>query len=131
VPAFVWLTVVAVLCIASVVAVARLRVRRRRRIEAAEGDVVSVASRLAGHAPLSTVNDAVGGSVRGDLDATIMAMLRAEPNVYTKTALAKQVGSGYATVLKRIAALQDDGLVVPNARGAKLALAPERPAGSS
>jgi hypothetical protein len=118
---------VVVALVGTVVAVVRLRDRiRRRRVEkAAREDVaVSVASRLTGYAPLDAEEDAPIGAVHDELDETILAILDAEPNVYTKTALAKQVGSSYGTVLKRITALQDEGRIVPNVRGAKLALAP-------
>lgn len=122
------LIVAVVLPVAIGVAAARLRDHRHQRIGRAqtrtEDVTVSVNSRLVGHAPTSTSSDTATRGRRGELDDIILALLSAEPNVYTKTALAKQVGSGYATVLKRITALQDEGRVVPNVRGAKLALAP-------
>jgi hypothetical protein len=119
------LTIAVVLSVAIGVAAARLRDHRHQRIRIAEAATeevaLSVESRLVGHAPTSTPSGT--GGRREELDDIILALLSAEPNVYTKTALARQVGSGYATVLKRIVALQDEGRVVPNVRGAKLSLA--------
>jgi hypothetical protein len=120
------LTVAIVLSVAIGIAAARVRDHRHQRIaETAKEEVaVSVTSRLAAHAPDSIPSNTATGGRRDELGDIILALLAAEPNIYTKTALAKQVGSGYATVMKRIAALQDEGRVVPNVRGAKLALAP-------
>ena len=122
------LTVAVALSVAIGVAAARLRDYRHQAIRIAEPATeevaVSVESRLVGHAPPSPPSDAATEGRRNELDDIILALLSAEPNVYTKTALAKQVGAGYATALRRIAALQDEGFVVPNVRGAKLALAP-------
>jgi hypothetical protein len=122
----VWLTLVGVLLIASAIAVTRARMSLRRRVEDREPAeiMVSVDSRLAGHEPLAPNDSASRGTGHDEMDEAILAVLRAEPNVYTKTALAKHVGCGYSTALKRVSALQVDGHVVPNVRGAKLALAP-------
>jgi hypothetical protein len=122
----VWMTVVGVVIIAIAIVVARARVSLRRRVEDREPAevTVSVGSRLAGHGPLAPIDDAPPGTGHDEMDEAIVAVLRAEPNVYTKTALAQHVGFGYATALKRVTALQNDGIVVPNVRGAKLALAP-------
>jgi hypothetical protein len=129
-----WLSPLVVVASAvSVVAVVRVRDRiHRQRVEKAahEDMAVSVVSRLADHSLVSSDSDTNIGTAHDRLDETIMAILATEPNVYTKTALAKQVGSGYANVLKRITALQDEGRVVPNARGAKLSLAAVRQSAS-
>jgi hypothetical protein len=121
-----WLTTIGVLIAAGAIAVAGTRVTLRRRADKAQLTevTVSVGSRLAGHAPAAAVDSVAVGSVQDQVDEAILAVLRATPNVYTKTALAKYVGFGYATVLKRVTVLQHGGYVVPNVRGAKLALAP-------
>jgi hypothetical protein len=121
-----WLTTIGVLIAVGAIAVAGTRVTLRRRADKAQltEATVSVGSRLAGHAPAALVDSAPVGSIHDEMDVAILAVLRATPNVYTKTALAKHVGFSYATVLKRVTALQHDGHIVPNVRGAKLALAP-------
>jgi hypothetical protein len=58
-----------------------------------------------------------------ELESTIRAALAAEPDHYTKSALAQAIEGRKADALGAIARLQAKGVIVPNEKGAKLRLA--------